>query len=504
MRGWSLLACGTGTLVLAWLLGRRELLNVAVFLVAAPLVAAAALRVGLPRLQVRRSFTAHHATANRATAGRECTVVVEIAPPAAGIGQGPAPGAAQQSSRGPLRLTETLPAGAGPSPSAIVSVPGTFRYGLRPPRRGLYAVGPLTVESTDPFGLARRTVALGGPSPLTVLGPLPRVETGPLPGLRGGTDATAFRGAASADSDDAATREYRDGDPMRRVHWGTTARRGRLMVRQEQPRTPRRATVVVDRSAAAFVRGSAASGHAPSDRPEPVGHFPSVPGTTTACFDWAVAAAAGIGASLARLGYAVELLDRHGDPLAASSPTASDPARAVFEGAGAVDELRCVLAALGLEAEAEQPAGSGRGAGGSGPDWSGSDRIASGRYGSARYGMGSPVVLLTGRLDEAGARAWVDSLGPDRAVSVLLASGLPEESASAVRVFRENGWRAAAAAPNVPLEQAWLALDTWSPLPPSPRPTAPSHVPTPRHPTPPPRPTTPPRPRDGAHPGQAP
>ncbi|GER22701.1 membrane protein [Zafaria cholistanensis] len=472
-RGWSLLACGAGTLVLAWLLGRRELLNVAVFLVSAPLVAAAVLRVGLPRLQVRRSFTP------QAVAGRECMVVVEVAPPSAVPGQGPFPRPARRGSRGPLRLTETLPPGSGPPPSGTTPVPGTFRYWLRPPRRGLYAVGPLTVESTDPFGLARRTVALGEPSPLTVLGPLPRVDAGQLPGLRGGMEGTAARGTASADSDDAATREYREGDPMRRVHWATTARRGRLMVRQEQPRAPRRATLVLDRSAAAFTPGSA-----PSSRPEPVGHFTGAPGTTTACFDWVVAAAAGIGASLSMLGYAVELLDRYGGPLAASSPSAPDPGRAVFNGAGAGAELRHVLAAVGLEADRGHPPVRG-------PDGGG------GRGGGGQGG-GGPVVLLTGRLDGAAARAWVAALGPNRAVSALLADGLPEGSAAAVRIFRENGWRAAAAPPSLPLEQAWLALDM-GPVPPDqarPDPTRPAQA----RPAPPrPNPT---RPRNGAHPGQ--
>jgi hypothetical protein len=267
------------------------------------------------------------------------------------------------------------------------------------------------------------------------------------------------------------------------------------MVRQELPRTPRRATLVVDRSAAAFIPGSAVSAPAPSHRPEPVGNFLGIPGTTTACFDWAVAAAAGIGAGLAGLGYAVDLLDGHGGPLSASSPTAPDPGRTVFEGAGAVDELRCVLAGVGLGSGAGHRAGSGGGAAGNGPGWTGTGRMGPGRTGSDRHG---PVVLLTGRLDEAGARAWVDVLGPDRAVSVLLADGLPDASASAVRVFRENGWRAVAAPPHVPLQQAWLALDTGAPLPPSPRPTDPPI------PTDPPRPTNPPRPEDGAHPGQGP
>ena len=52
------------------------------------------------------------------------------------------------------------------------------------------------------------------------------------------------------------TREYRHGDPMRRVHWAATARHGELMVRQEESVTTPEATIILDQRLAAFPRGA--------------------------------------------------------------------------------------------------------------------------------------------------------------------------------------------------------------------------------------------------------
>ena len=55
------------------------------------------------------------------------------------------------------------------------------------------------------------------------------------------------------------TREYRHGDPMRRVHWAATARHGQLMVRQEESVTTPEATIVLDSRLSAYATGLAAT-----------------------------------------------------------------------------------------------------------------------------------------------------------------------------------------------------------------------------------------------------
>ena len=47
-------------------------------------------------------------------------------------------------------------------------------------------------------------------------------------------------------AEDAATREYRYGDDLRKVHWRSTARVGELMVRREEQPVHSRATVLLD------------------------------------------------------------------------------------------------------------------------------------------------------------------------------------------------------------------------------------------------------------------
>ena len=57
------------------------------------------------------------------------------------------------------------------------------------------------------------------------------------------------RTAAASGEHDIATREYRYGDDLRRVHWRSTARRGELMVRRDEQPHQMQATVLVDRRA---------------------------------------------------------------------------------------------------------------------------------------------------------------------------------------------------------------------------------------------------------------
>ena len=54
------------------------------------------------------------------------------------------------------------------------------------------------------------------------------------------------RAARPPGEDDVATREYRHGDDLRRVHWRSTARHGELMVRREEQPRQMRATVLLD------------------------------------------------------------------------------------------------------------------------------------------------------------------------------------------------------------------------------------------------------------------
>ncbi|MEV7098156.1 DUF58 domain-containing protein [Amycolatopsis sp. NPDC051045] len=116
----------------------------------------------------------------------------------------------------------------------------TYQYELPTAARGLMAVGPLTLQRADPFGLARNRHPAGETGTLWVH---PRKY--PARALIGGFPRHHHDGATTDDSlrgslDLRDVREYQPGDEVRHLHWKATARTGRMMVRDyadpEQPR----------------------------------------------------------------------------------------------------------------------------------------------------------------------------------------------------------------------------------------------------------------------------
>lgn len=98
--------------------------------------------------------------------------------------------------------------------------------------RGEYTLGPVTVIGGDPFGLfsARRT--LDARSRIVVYPDTLPVTKFELPiGLLSGGEAQRRR-AATTTSSAAGVREYVPGDAFNRIHWMSTARRDRLMVKE--------------------------------------------------------------------------------------------------------------------------------------------------------------------------------------------------------------------------------------------------------------------------------
>lgn len=132
--------------------------------------------------------------------------------------------------------------------------PTTVTYVLPTHRRGALRVGPLSAEASDPFGLARRRRWLAPPRDVIVRPrtldlalPDPRHRRGPL------ARRLAVRALATTSADEfRSLREYVPGDDLRRVHWGATARRGELLVREADPGTSVELVVVLDLDAASY------------------------------------------------------------------------------------------------------------------------------------------------------------------------------------------------------------------------------------------------------------
>ena len=105
------------------------------------------------------------------------------------------------------------------------------------------------------------------------------------------------------------TREYRYGDPLRRVHWAVTARQGKLMVRAEESVTTPEAAMVLDQRRLAFGESSSFAFHTAFPTGHAHGTAAAQPMRTTAAFEKAVVAAASIATHLLERGYAVRVLD---------------------------------------------------------------------------------------------------------------------------------------------------------------------------------------------------
>ncbi len=98
--------------------------------------------------------------------------------------------------------------------------------------RGAFPLGPTTLRSGDPFGffLARKTFP-SADSLLVLPLIIPLADCPSPPGMLPGGKAIR-RKAFEVTPHAAGVREYVTGDPLKRIHWPSTARRGRLMVKE--------------------------------------------------------------------------------------------------------------------------------------------------------------------------------------------------------------------------------------------------------------------------------
>ena len=98
-------------------------------------------------------------------------------------------------------------------------------------RRGVVPVGPVRTVRADPVGLVRRELIWADVAELFVhprtIG-IPSLSTGLIRDLEG----KPTRDLSNNDVSFHALREYLPGDERRYIHWKSTARTGKYMVRQ--------------------------------------------------------------------------------------------------------------------------------------------------------------------------------------------------------------------------------------------------------------------------------
>jgi uncharacterized protein (DUF58 family) len=99
-------------------------------------------------------------------------------------------------------------------------------------RRGAFLLGPTVLTSGDPFGLFTIGKRIPASDTLVVLPMVFPISTfPPPPGLLPGGKNIRQR-SFDVTPHAAGIREYVPGDPMKRIHWPNTARRGRFMVKE--------------------------------------------------------------------------------------------------------------------------------------------------------------------------------------------------------------------------------------------------------------------------------
>lgn len=449
-RGWGLIAAGAAALLTAQLMGRRDLLAVAVLLLALPAAAALSLRLLKPGISVERTFSPA-----AVETGTEAAVSLTVL------------------SRHPLQGTavmrEGLPLRFGASP--VFHFPGRnqgadgrsiYEYRLRSNRRGRYPIGPVTAEFLDPFNLARAVHTLGSTDHLVVTpAPLPLPATA-LTGPRGTEGSVSSPRRGNPSEDDVSTREYRYGDPMRRVHWGATARHAELMVRQEEPVTAPRATILFDQRQGGYP--TEFSGSFWADSADETG------GRSSEAFEWAVSAVMSVTVHLMDNGYTVRLLDERSAPGLSRSVSAPFPQEMVFDGPSGLLDLAEGLAAVAPDSGGRDPeqhtlpagqnpprrSGSGTGSGNSPAGGPFGLRLIDALAGQREQG---PLVAVLGRLSAEDARRLAPAAEYSAAPLALLVSDAPQTQLAAIDILRASGWSVTAPALRTPIADAWAGLE---------------------------------------------
>jgi uncharacterized protein (DUF58 family) len=435
VRGRCLVGGGGALVSLGALLGERALVQLAVFVLALPVISAATVARERFRLASRRILTPA-----RLPRGETAEVVLEIAN-------------ADSRPGGLWALTEQLPAGLGPSPSFVVErlVGGsaaTLSYRVHGRQRGRHPLGPLRLRLVDPFGLVERSTVGTDTAPLLVV---PRVRPlgpgGPAGGQGGGGEG-ARRTIVVHGEDDVSTREYRHGDDLRKVHWRATARTGELMVRLEERPWRAQATLLLDtRSRAHLV----ARRHAATPLTRPDGDDYPPPDS----LEWLIEAAASIGTALARRGAVLRTVTDAGELVPASGRGRLSPDD-LLERLASVGPSRVPGLSAGIERLC-RVAGDGPVVcllGAVGPD----DVVELIR---GRSGPTSDAAIL------ADIESWADAgltLGR-RGASAAARGVLARQREDAAALLRAAGWRVAVGSADRSVADVWAALGGVAGLP---------------------------------------
>lgn len=409
LRGWAVLVTAIAVLIVATMLDRREGLYLSAFLLLLFMGSVVYVQAHKPKLSAVRSFS----------------------PSSVMVGE-PAVVHTRVQSKGNLDTialwSEQVPFVFGRPPRGELPQGRWVRgrgyatdleYELRSGHRGRYPVGPLWVTHADPFGLVQAERAIAGTRQISIT---PRVTLLPNAGLKGASGDGVrheLNHFAVQRADELIAREYRTGDSLRRVHWRQTARRGELMVRQEERQGDPEAAVLLDTSLAG--RGDASGA------------------VTEAHFERMVELAASLGVHLLDAGYQVWLVETVTDAVPAVDGTTPFSISGFEPGAAS--------ALLDTLAETQRwPA----------PD--GYDVTAGLGPVIRRAGKVMPVFAILGQVSPLGARRLAGmKINADPAVAFFVPGQNPakNEQPLGLQALGDAGWRTAAFSEHTTVLDAW-------------------------------------------------
>lgn len=150
--------------------------------------------------------------------------------------------------------------------------------------RGIHTLDGFRVGSKFPFALFRKARDADAETEILVY---PEVYPVPPPAPRARNIGETAVARVGRRGEFFGLREYREGDDRRDIHWRSTARTGRLLVREYEEESQRRATIVCDNAL-------------PADADEDADQ----------ALERAISLAASLAQTYVKLGYAVRLITR--------------------------------------------------------------------------------------------------------------------------------------------------------------------------------------------------
>jgi len=239
-RGRAVLGLGVLCWVVAFVFGSRALFPVAAGLVLAVPLALAWVRITLREPRVTRHWLPHEDLYERDDVAIE--LVLEREP---GV---PLPGVVAHERIGQLgeEKVELRPRQRGRHSGSyfVFDVP-----------RGRHRFAPVRLSISDPFGLAEETLALEEQQALVVYPRLVELDRIFFDGGAGPEHGRRLLLRRTVGFEIHSVRDYQQGEPLRRVHWPSTARRGALMVKELEDSPRDEVAVLLDGDRAA-VAGS--------------------------------------------------------------------------------------------------------------------------------------------------------------------------------------------------------------------------------------------------------